>query len=67
MIRHPKDKAESKHSVDLASTREDEDRFHKLMHENEELLRLIAVVSSLNSFKMITFYLSNSFVFLFFH
>lgn len=42
MIRHPRDKAESKYNPDVGVSKEDEERYQKLVHENEELQRLIA-------------------------
>ncbi|KAH8249004.1 hypothetical protein KR032_005036 [Drosophila birchii] len=41
VIRHPKDKAESKYNPDSAISKEDEERYQKLVTENEELQRLI--------------------------
>lgn len=42
VIRHPRDKAESKYNPDVGVSKEDEQRYQKLVHENEELQRLIA-------------------------
>ncbi|KAL9875456.1 gamma-aminobutyric acid type B receptor subunit 1 [Glossina fuscipes fuscipes] len=42
IIRHPKDKAESKYNPDSGISKEDEERYQKLVTENEELERLIA-------------------------
>ncbi|XP_058799199.1 gamma-aminobutyric acid type B receptor subunit 1 isoform X1 [Phymastichus coffea] len=42
VIRHPKDKAESKYNQDVGISKEDEERYHKLLSENEELQKLIA-------------------------
>ncbi|XP_053958824.1 gamma-aminobutyric acid type B receptor subunit 1 [Anastrepha ludens] len=42
VIRHPKDKAESKYNPDSAISKEDEERYQKLVTENEELQRLIS-------------------------
>ncbi|XP_037911823.1 gamma-aminobutyric acid type B receptor subunit 1 isoform X3 [Hermetia illucens] len=42
VIRHPKDKAESKYNPDSGISKEDEERYQKLVTENEELQRLIA-------------------------
>lgn len=44
VIRHPKDKAESKYNPDSGISKEDEERYQKLVTENEELQRLIAQV-----------------------
>lgn len=46
VIRHPKDKAESKYNPDSGISKEDEERYQKLVTENEELQRLIAQVGS---------------------
>lgn len=48
VIRHPKDKAESKYNPDSAISKEDEERYQKLVTENEELQRLITQVSKSN-------------------
>lgn len=45
MIRHPHDKAESKYNTDVGISKEDEERYQKLLSENEELQRLIVQVS----------------------
>lgn len=45
MVRHPQDKAESKYNPDAGISKEDEERYQKLMKENEELQRLIVQVS----------------------
>uniref|UniRef100_A0A1A9UIR0 G-protein coupled receptors family 3 profile domain-containing protein n=1 Tax=Glossina austeni TaxID=7395 RepID=A0A1A9UIR0_GLOAU len=42
IIRHPKDKAESKYNPDSGISKEEEERYQKLVTENEELERLIA-------------------------
>ncbi|XP_051166888.1 gamma-aminobutyric acid type B receptor subunit 1 isoform X1 [Leptopilina boulardi] len=42
VIRHPKDKAESKYNPDVGLSKEDEERYQKLLTENDELQRLIA-------------------------
>lgn len=47
VIRHPKDKAESKYNPDVGLSKEDEERYQKLLTENDELQRLIAAVSTL--------------------
>lgn len=44
MIRHPKDKAESRFNTDTGISKEDEERYKKLVIENEELQKLIAQV-----------------------
>nr|XP_024216938.1 gamma-aminobutyric acid type B receptor subunit 1 isoform X2 [Halyomorpha halys] len=43
VIRHPRDKAESKYNPDVGISKEDEDRYQKLLAENEELQKLISV------------------------
>ncbi|XP_044727882.1 gamma-aminobutyric acid type B receptor subunit 1 isoform X3 [Chrysoperla carnea] len=43
VIRHPKDKAESKYNPDVGVSKEDEERYQKLLVENEELQKLISV------------------------
>ncbi|XP_045468620.1 gamma-aminobutyric acid type B receptor subunit 1 isoform X1 [Harmonia axyridis] len=42
VIRHPKDKAESKYNPDVGVSKEDEEKYQKLLSENEDLQRLIA-------------------------
>uniref|UniRef100_A0A0A9XDX7 Gamma-aminobutyric acid type B receptor subunit 1 n=1 Tax=Lygus hesperus TaxID=30085 RepID=A0A0A9XDX7_LYGHE len=42
VIRHPRDKAESKYNPDVGVSKEDEDRYQKLLAENEELQKLIS-------------------------
>ncbi|XP_064213785.1 gamma-aminobutyric acid type B receptor subunit 1 isoform X3 [Tribolium castaneum] len=42
VIRHPKDKAESKYNPDAGISKEDEERYQKLLNENEDLQRLIS-------------------------
>lgn len=44
IIRHPRDKAESKYNPDVGVSKEDEDRYQKLLVENDELQKLIAQV-----------------------
>jgi hypothetical protein len=44
VIRHPRDKAESKYNPDVGMTKEDEERYQKLVAENEELQKLISAV-----------------------
>ncbi|NP_001308593.1 gamma-aminobutyric acid type B receptor subunit 1 [Tribolium castaneum] len=44
VIRHPKDKAESKYNPDAGISKEDEERYQKLLNENEDLQRLISQV-----------------------
>lgn len=44
VIRHPRDKAESKYNPDVGVSKEDEDRYQKLLIENDELQKLIAQV-----------------------
>lgn len=46
VIRHPIDKAESKYNPDTSGiSKEDEERYQKLLCENEDLQRLIGQVS----------------------
>ncbi|GJQ69433.1 GABA-B-R1 [Trypoxylus dichotomus] len=42
VVRHPRDKAESKYNPDAGVSKEEEERYQKLVTENEELQRLIA-------------------------
>ncbi|XP_023288491.1 gamma-aminobutyric acid type B receptor subunit 1 [Orussus abietinus] len=42
VIRHPKDKAESKYNPDVGISKEDEERYQKLLSENDELVKLIS-------------------------
>ncbi|XP_076653865.1 gamma-aminobutyric acid type B receptor subunit 1 isoform X2 [Halictus rubicundus] len=42
VIRHPKDKAESKNNTDVGMAKEDEEKYQKLLKENDELQKLIA-------------------------
>ncbi|CAK9821809.1 Gamma-aminobutyric acid type B receptor subunit 1 [Anthophora retusa] len=42
VIRHPKDKAESKYNPDVGMSKEDEEKYQKLLRENDELQKLIA-------------------------
>lgn len=44
VTRHPKDKAESKYNPDAGVSKEEEERYQKIVNENEELQRLIAQV-----------------------
>jgi gamma-aminobutyric acid type B receptor len=44
VIRHPRDKAESKYNPDAGVSKEDEERYQKLLNENEDLQRLITQV-----------------------
>ncbi|KAK0159943.1 hypothetical protein PV328_007400 [Microctonus aethiopoides] len=46
VIRHPKDKAESKYNPDVGMSKEDEERYQKLVNENDELQKLIAAKST---------------------
>ncbi|VEN35514.1 unnamed protein product, partial [Callosobruchus maculatus] len=41
VIRHPRDKAESKYNPDMGVSKEDEEKYQKLLKENEDLQRLI--------------------------
>ncbi|KOX80340.1 Gamma-aminobutyric acid type B receptor subunit 1 [Melipona quadrifasciata] len=51
VIRHPKDKAESKYNPDVGMSKEDEERYQKLLSENDELQKLIAALSRGTSFQ----------------
>ncbi|GFG38778.1 hypothetical protein Cfor_08233 [Coptotermes formosanus] len=42
VIRHPQDKVESKYNPDVGMTKEDEERYQKLVAENDELQKLIS-------------------------
>ncbi|XP_031840658.1 gamma-aminobutyric acid type B receptor subunit 1 isoform X3 [Nomia melanderi] len=42
VIRHPKDKTESKYNADVGMSKEDEEKYQKLLTENDELQKLIA-------------------------
>lgn len=53
-MRHPHDKAESRCSNDTGISKEDEERYKKLVQENEELQRLISQVSGIKSFKVLS-------------
>jgi len=44
VIRHPQDKVESKYNPDVGMTKEDEERYQKLVAENDELQKLISAV-----------------------
>lgn len=44
-MRNPKDKADSKYNPDIGISKEDEERYQKLVSENEDLQKLIAQVS----------------------
>lgn len=44
MIRHPRDKAESKYNPDVKLAKEDEEKYEKLLAENDELVKLIRTV-----------------------
>lgn len=57
MIRHPRDKAESKYNPDVGVSKEDEDRYQKLLMENEELQKLIAAVSINSCFKKLKLFM----------
>ncbi|KAK7868503.1 hypothetical protein R5R35_001911 [Gryllus longicercus] len=41
VIQHPRDKAESKYNPDVGMSKEDEEKYQKLVAENEELQKLI--------------------------
>ena len=47
VMRHPKDKVEARFSTDTGISKEDEERYKKLVLENDELQQLIAQVSGL--------------------
>ncbi|XP_063216231.1 gamma-aminobutyric acid type B receptor subunit 1 isoform X2 [Bacillus rossius redtenbacheri] len=42
VIRHPRDKAESKYNPDVGMSKEDEEKYQKLLAENDELQKLIS-------------------------
>nr|CAD7453521.1 unnamed protein product [Timema tahoe] len=42
VIRHPRDKAESKYNPDVGMSKEDEEKYQKLVAENDELQKLIS-------------------------
>jgi hypothetical protein len=43
-MQHPNDKVETKYNSDAGVSKEDEDRYHSLLAENDELQKLIATV-----------------------
>jgi gamma-aminobutyric acid type B receptor len=45
-MQHPNDKIEAKYNTDAGVSKEDEDRYHSLLAENDDLQKLIAAVSS---------------------
>lgn len=47
VIQHPRDKAESKYNPDVKLAKEDEEKYEKLLAENDELVKLIRAVSML--------------------
>lgn len=49
VIRHPRDKAESKYNPDVGMSKEDEEKYQKLLSENDELQKLIAAVRKYSS------------------
>lgn len=51
VMRNPKDKADSKYNPDIGISKEDEERYQKLVSENEDLQKLIAQVSHIVSLK----------------
>lgn len=44
VINNPSDKCDTKANADTGVSKEDEERYQKLLHENDELQRLIAQV-----------------------
>ncbi|XP_065346154.1 gamma-aminobutyric acid type B receptor subunit 1 isoform X2 [Cloeon dipterum] len=42
IIQHPRDKVEAKYNTDAGVSKEDEDRYHSLLAENDELQKLIS-------------------------
>lgn len=56
VINNPTDKFENKSNTDTGVSKEDEERYQKLVSENDELQRLIALVSGAR-------YLSSRFTF----
>jgi hypothetical protein len=53
-MQHPNDKIEAKYNTDAGVSKEDEDRYHSLLAENDDLQKLIAAVSSCSSMKNTT-------------
>ena len=51
-MRHPHDKAESRFNTDTGISKEDEERYKKLVLENEELQKLIAQVRMTNDIRI---------------
>lgn len=49
-MRNPKDKADSKYNPDIGISKEDEERYQKLVSENDDLQKLIAQVSLFRNF-----------------
>jgi len=47
VLQHPNDKVEAKYNTDAGVSKEDEDRYHSLLAENDDLQKLIAAVSCL--------------------
>lgn len=45
VINNPSDKLDTKSSTDTGISKEDEERYQKLLNENEELQRLISQVN----------------------
>lgn len=61
IIRHPVDKPESKYNPDTSGiSKEDEERYQKMVIDNEELQRLIAQVYI--SFKFVLLFLYFAFI-----
>ena len=50
VIRHPKDKIESKYNNDNVMTKEDEEKYQNILKENNDLQRQIAIVSKIPTF-----------------
>lgn len=44
VIRHPRDKSESRYNPDGAVSKEEEEKYQQLLNENDELQKLIAAV-----------------------
>lgn len=49
VIRHPRDKSESRYNPDGAVSKEEEEKYQKLLNENDELQKLIAAVRMLRA------------------
>jgi hypothetical protein len=52
-MQHPNDKIEAKYNTDAGVSKEDEDRYHSLLAENDDLQKLIAAVSSCEKYNQV--------------